>query len=171
MKKTKLKHRIENAVNAFFENDRENYVENRLTFAGNSALLKQETAVRFNEKGDVLVKILKRTFLFLPGAFYLFFGTLSVFAFDVIQIQPIAILPMFLIGGFMTIFGIGNIKNPKHLAIPLSICAVGTAAFAFFSMFDGIKSVFEYGIYFFPLSLIAAFLAKSLVDKTDKIKS
>ena len=59
MKKTQLKHRIENAVNAFFDNTRENYVENSLTLAGDSALLKQETTVRFNEKGDVLVKILK----------------------------------------------------------------------------------------------------------------
>jgi len=82
MKKTKLKHRIDNAVNAFFDNNREIYVENNLTFASDSALLKQETAARFNEKADVLVKILKRTFLFLPGAFYLFYGMLLVFTFD-----------------------------------------------------------------------------------------
>ena len=170
MKKTKLKHRIENAANAFFENDHENYVENNLTFAGDSALLKQETAERFNEKGDVLVKILKRTFLFLPGAFYLFFGMLSVFAFDFFW-NPLSVLTIFLIGSFMTIFGIGNLKNPKHLAIPLSICAVGIAAFAVFSLFGNLKSVFQYGIYFFPLALIAPFLAKSLVDKTDKAKS
>jgi peptidoglycan/LPS O-acetylase OafA/YrhL len=171
MTKTKLKHRIEKAVNAFFENDRENYVENSLTLAGDSALLKQETAARFNRKGDVLMKILKRTFLFFPGAFYLFFGTMSVFAFDVIQVRPLAILPIFLIGGFMTIFGIGDIKKPKHLAIPLSISAVGAAAYAIFSMFGGVKAVFDYGIYFFPLALIAAFLAKNLVDKTDEIEN
>ena len=171
MKKTKLKRRIENAVDAFFENERENFPENNLTVAADSRFLKQETAARFSEKGDVLVKILKRTFLFLPGAFYLFFGMIAVFAFDVFQLQPLAILPIFIIGGFMTIFGIGNIKTPKHLLIPVSISAVGIAAYAIFSMFGNIKSVFEYGIYFFPLALIAAVLAKSLADKTDEAKN
>ena len=167
MNKTKLKSRIETAVNAFFDNDRENYIENNLIFAGVSRLLKQETATRFNEKGDVLVKILKRTFLFLPGAFYLFYGMLMVFAFDFFW-NPLTVLTVFLIGGFMTIFGIGNLKNPKHLAIPLSVCAIGIAAYTIFSMFGGLKNVFENGIYFFPLALIAPFLAKILVDKTNK---
>ena len=171
MKKTKFKRRIENAANAFFENDRENYGENNLTFANDLRLLKQETAERFNEKGDVFVKILKRAFLFFPGAFYLFFGMMSVLAFDIARLQPFAVVPIFLIGGFMTIFGIGNLKNPKHLAIPLSISAVGIAAFLVFSMFGGLRSVFQYGIYFFPLALIAPFLAKSFVDKTDKAKN
>lgn len=170
MKKTKLKHRIENAVNAFFENDRENYVENKLTLAGDSRLLKQETAARFNEKGDVLVKTLKRTFIFFPGVLYLFFGALNILAFDFLW-NPLAVLAVFLIGSFMTIFGIGNLKNPKHLVIPLSISVVGVAAFTIFSMFGGLKSVFEYGIYFFPLALIAPLLAKSLIDKTDETEN
>jgi hypothetical protein len=68
MKKTKLKHRIENAVNAFFDDDRENYDENGLIFAADSHLQKQETTALANEKGDVLVKILKSAFIFLPGA-------------------------------------------------------------------------------------------------------
>ena len=168
MKKTKLKHRIDNAVNAFFDNNREIYVENNLTFASDSALLKQETAARFNEKADVLVKILKRTFLFLPGAFYLFYGMLLVFTFDFFW-NPLTVITVFLVGGFMTIFGIGNLKNPKHLVIPLSICAVGVAVFALFSVFGNAKFVFEYGTYFFPLALIAPFLVKNLVDKTDKV--
>ncbi len=170
MKKTKIKDRFENAVNAFFAED-ERLDQNSLMSAADSRLFKQETALRMSEKGDILVKILKRTFLFLPGAFYLFFGTLSVFAFDVIQIQPLAILPIFLIGGFMTIFGIGNIKNPKHLAIPLSISAIGIAAYAVFSILGGEKAVFHYGIYFFPLALIVPFLAKGLVDKTDETEN
>ena len=170
MKKTKFKRRIENAVNAFFENDRENYVENKLTLVGDSALLKQETAARHNEKGDVLVRILKRAFVFFPGVLYLFFGAFNILAFDLLW-NPQSVLVVFLIGSFMTIFGIGNLKNPKHLVIPLSICAVGIAAFLVFSMFGGLKSVFQYGIYFSPLALIAPFLAKSFVDKTDKSKN
>lgn len=170
MKKTKIKHRIGNAVNAFFDNDRKNYDENSLSFACHSGLLKQETIGRVNEKGDALVKILKRTFIFLPGVFYLFFGVLSIFSFDFLW-NPLTALAVFLIGSFMTIFGIGNLKNPKHLAIPLSISAVGIAVFSVFSMFGDIKYVFEYGIYFFPLALIAPLLAKSWVDKTDEAKN
>lgn len=171
MKKTKIKQRINNAVNAFFDNDDEHFGENSLSMASDSAMLKQETAERFNSKGNDLIKILKRTFIFFPGALYLFFGTLSVFSFEFFRNEPWTILMIFLIGSFMTIFGIGELKNPKHLAIPLSIVAVGIAAFALFSTIGNIKSVFDYGIYFFPIALIVSFLAKSLADKTDKVKN
>ena len=172
MKKTKIKQRVKNAVNAFFDNEREDFSGNSLVCASDSGLLlTEETTARLNVKGDVLVKILKRALIFLPGALYLFFGTLSVFSFEFFWNQPWAILAAFLIGSFMTIFGIGNIKNPKHLAIPLSIVTVGIAAFSLFSMFGNIKYVFEYGIYFFPIALIFPFLAKSLVDKTDEVKN
>lgn len=169
MKKTKLKHRIENAVNAFFD-DRENYDENGLIFVADSRLQKRETTARAKEKGDVLVKILKRAFIFLPGALYLFFGTLTIFSFDFLWNPALAVL-VFLIGSFMTIFGIGNLKNLKYLAIPLSICAISLAAYAIFSTFGGLKSVFEYGIYFFPLALISSFLVKSLIDKTGSVEN
>ena len=130
-------------------------------------MLKQQTATHLNEKGDLLVKILKRAFLFLPGVFYLFFGTFMIFSFEFFW-NPFTILAIFLIGSFLTIFGIGNLKNPKHFVIPLSIIAVGIVAYSFFSMFGSLKYVFEYGIYFFPIALIAPFLAKSLVDRTDE---
>ena len=169
MKKTKFKQRVKNAASAFFENERENSGEESLSFANDSALLKQETVERINEKGDVLVKILKRTFLFLPGAFYLFFGTLSALSFEFFW-SPQSILTVFLVGSFMTIFGLGSLKNPKHLLIPLSIVAVGIAAFEIFSAIGSLQCVFKYGIYFFPLALILPFLAKSLADKTEKVK-
>lgn len=164
MSKTKFKQRMNNAVNAFFESEPEDFSENGLSFARDSALLRPEPAAQINEKGDRLVKILKRAFLFLPGALYLFFGTLSVLSFEVLWNKPWAILAAFLIGSFLTIFGLGSLKSAKHLAIPISIVAVGIAAFSFFSMLGGIKYVFEYGIYFFPFALIVPFLAKSLVD-------
>lgn len=170
MKKTKLNQRIRNAVNAFFADDEENIGENSLTLANDSALLKQETAAKLNEKGDVLVKILKRVFLFFPGVLYLFFGTFSILAFDFLW-NPFTIIAVFLIGSFLTIFGIGNLRNPKHLAIPFSIVAVAILAFLFFSTMGGLKSVFEYGIYFFPVALVIPLLAKSLADKTSEVKN
>jgi hypothetical protein len=163
MKKTKIGQRINNAVNAFFDDEPETFGENGLTCAPDSALLRSETSAQFNEKGDRLVKMLKRAFLFLPGALYLFFGTLSILTFDFLW-NPLTVLVVFLIGGFLTVFGLGNLKNPKHLAIPLSIVAVGIMTFALFSAVGNLRYVFEYGIYFFPLALIAPFLAKKLVD-------
>ncbi len=163
MKKTKIEQRINNTVNAFFDDEPETFGENSLTFASDSALLKPETAAQFNEKGDRLIKILKRAFLFLPGALYLFFGTLSILSFDFLW-SSLTVLGVLLIGSFLTIFGLGNLKNPKHMAIPLSIVVVGITTFWLFSTLGGLKYVFEYGIYFFPLALIAPLLAKTLVD-------
>ncbi|HVE59580.1 MAG TPA: hypothetical protein VNB22_22410 [Pyrinomonadaceae bacterium] len=164
MKKTKLDQRINNAFNTFFDDDRENSGEDRLSFVHDSALLASEPAAQFNNKGDRVVKFLKRAFLFLPGAFYLFFGTLTAFSFEFFRANPLSLLAAFAIGSFMTIFGIGSLKNPKHLAIPVSIVAVAIAAFWIFFAIGNLKFVFWYGIYFFPLALIAALLAKNLTD-------
>lgn len=170
MKKTKIEQRLKNALNAFFADEQENIGENGLTLANDSAVLKQETTTKLNEKGDVLVKFLKRVFLFFPGTLYLFFGTFSILAFDFFW-NTFSVIMIFIIGSFLTIFGIGNLKNPKHLIIPISIIAVALMTFTFFSTIGGLKFVFEYGIYFFPLALIAPLLAKSLVDKTDEVKN
>lgn len=167
MKKTKIKQRIDNAVNAFFETEQEHSGEESLSFASNSALLKQkDEASHLDRKGDALVKILKQTFLFLPGAMYLFFFVLLIFTFDFLR-NPLTILGVLLIGSFLTIFGLGNLRNPKHLVIPLSILTVGAMTFGLFSALGYERLIFEYGIYFFPMALIAPFLAKNLVDKTD----
>lgn len=163
MKKTKIEQRINNAVNAFFDDEPKTFGENSLALAPDSAVLKPEPAAQFNEKGDRLIKILKRVFLFFPGVLYLFFGTLQILSFDFFR-SPLTVLVVFLIGSFLTIFGLGNLKNPKHLAIPLSIVVVAITTFGLFSMLGNPLYVFEYGIYLFPLALIAPVLAKSLVD-------
>ena len=164
MKKTIFEQRTDHVFQAFFDEDCENFNEKSLTYAHDPALTAQKSSGQFNEKGDRLVKILKHVFLFLPGVFYLFFGTLMAFEFEFFRANPFALLMAFAIGSFMTIFGIGSLKNPKHLVIPISIVIIGAATFYFFSMLGGPKYVFQYGIYFFPLALIAPFLLKSLFD-------
>ena len=154
---------MNNAVNAFFDNAPEVFGETSLTLAPDSAMLKTETAAQINEKGDRLIKILKRTFLFLPGALYLFFGMLTIFSFDFLW-NPASFAIIFLIGSFLTIFGLGSLKNPKHLMIPVSIVLVAITTFGLFSTIGGLKFVFEYGIYLFPLALIVPVLVKSLMD-------
>ena len=142
--------------------------EDGLILARDSAVLKASPSELIDEKGDALVTMLKKVFIFFPGVLYLFFITISIFTFDFVWNEPFSILLAFVIGGFMTIFGIGDLKNPKHLAIPLSIVSIGIAAFSLFSMLGSVGSIFKYGIYFFPLALIVPFLAKSFVDKTDE---
>jgi hypothetical protein len=164
MKKTKIKRRINNAVNAFFDDAPETLGETDLVLASDAALLKPETAAQINEKGDRLIKILKRTFLFLPGALYLFFGTLTIVSFDFLW-NPASALIIFSIGSFLTIFGLGSLKNPKHLMIPSSIVLVALTTFWLFSTIGGLKFVFEYGVYLFPLALIVPILVKSLSDE------
>lgn len=163
MKKTKFKQRINNAVSAFFAEAPETFGETSITLATDAALLKPETAAQINEKGDRLIKILKRAFLFLPGALYLFFGTLTIFSFDFLW-SPVSALIIFMIGSFLTIFGLGSLKNPKHLLIPVSIVLVAITTFWLFSTIGGLKFVFEYGIYLFPLALIVPVLVKNLIE-------
>ena len=167
MKKTTLRQRINNSVNAFWDDDWEKNGESGLSLAGDSGLLKSEAAAPLNNKADLVVKILKRTFIFLPGTLYLFFAAMFGFSFPFFWENPITILVVFLIGSFMTIFGIGDLKNPKHFVIPFSIAAVGFMAYLLFSSFGELKYLIDYGIYFFPLALIVPFLAKNWVDKTE----
>ena len=171
MKKTKLKRRIKNSIEAFFNNDQETNDENCLSSMNEFELLKQKMLAASGDKADLLIKLLKQTFIFLPGALYLFFAAMFGVSFQFFWEKPWLILVVFLIGSFMTIFGIGNLKNPKHLAIPLSIVAVGLMAFSLFSMFGKLKYLIEYGIYFFPLALIVPILARNFVDQPDSIKS
>ncbi|MBS1795954.1 MAG: hypothetical protein JSS81_19025 [Acidobacteria bacterium] len=164
MRGTTFEKRVARAVDAFFAEEDDG--ETSLTRAGETALLRTETAARIDAKGALLVKILKRGFLFFPGALYLFFFTFTVLAFDFLR-TPFAIIAM-LIGSFLTIFGLGSLKNPKHLVIPASIVSVAAVAFAIFASVGGLKFVFEYGVYFFPLALVAPVLARNLVDRTDR---
>lgn len=165
MNKTKFDRRLDDAANLFFDHEQGNFGDDRLSFA-RAAALEPAAAATPGEKGDALVKGLKRVFIFFPGALYLFFGTVSVLTFDFLW-NPFAVSTIFLIGALMTVFGLGSLKNPKHLAIPLAIVAVGGAAFAFFSAIGGLRYVFAYDVYFFPLALVAAFLVKSLGDEPE----
>ncbi|MGI8466831.1 MAG: hypothetical protein ACR2N3_00055 [Pyrinomonadaceae bacterium] len=173
MKKTKIEQRIENAVNAFFDDG--NLTENNsLVYSNDVSLLQSDTLKVFTEKADVFVKFLKQVFLFFPGTFVLF--NLSLF-FTTVTLNPATaqwaypnrLVFALLTSAFMTMFGLGNIKNIKHLIIPASV-----VLFAFISgviiscSSNSLKILDNYAIYLFPLALIIPFLAKSWVDKTDK---
>ncbi len=121
--------------------------------------------------GDNWLKIIKRLFLFLPGAFLLFMSSTFLFeAFFSMNwdfVQVLSAMPWMLLWGSMVLFGIGDLKNPKHLAIPFSIVGISLIVFLISSLLgDSSKLWFlsYYSIYLFPLALIVPFLAKGWVD-------
>lgn len=178
MKKIKIKRRIENAADAFFADA--NFDENNaISFADGADVLRNKTASGFYEKAEVFTKILKQVFLFFPGTLLLFvlsLGTaISILAPPANMNLRIRLGEFFLLlaaGVFMTWFGIGDLRKPKHFVIPLSIAATGAlvgavSAILMASSGEFRKIVFSgaFPLYLLPLALIVPFLAKGLVDR------
>lgn len=145
-----------------------------LTYRSNTDLSKtKETSAESN--GDNWLKIIKGLFLFLPGAFLLFMSSTflfeAFFSMNLDFVQVLSAMPWMLLWGFMVLFGIGDVKNPKHLAIPFSIVAISLAVFLIsYLLGDSSKSWFlsYYSIYLFPLVLIAPLLVKNMISETEK---
>ena len=187
MRKTKVEGKFERTFDSFF--DKENHDENQaLSFAGGTELLTIEADDGFSGKDKLFLNVLKQIFLFLPGTFILYFvGFIGAIIFaDIFIIQrPLATLPpsalfqiillgsLGLLGTFMTWFGLGDIKNRKHLAIPASILLTGAILGVILKALGNVpglavKLVEEfnhYFIYLLPLVLIISVLTKSWVDK------
>jgi hypothetical protein len=77
-----------------------------------------------------------------------------------------------ILGILMTWFGLGDIKNRKHFAIPASLMVAGTitgaivkATASLSDLADKMLDDFIYLIYLLPLALIIPILAKSIVDR------
>jgi hypothetical protein len=156
MKKIILKEQIQSDLDSLWANEQETE-ENSLSRTTESRWLTSETGGTLGKKADLGVNIL-----------YLFFAAMFGFSYQFFWENPLTILIVFAIGSFLTIFGIGDLKNPKHLVIPVSIVSIGLLAYSLFSMFGALKYLFDYGIYFFPLALVVPFLARSFVERTDR---
>lgn len=182
MKKTKLERRVNNAVEAFFRTEEDNSDGGRLSFVGESSLLREqarEQAVAdFDKKGDALLKILRQIFLFLPGALFLYFISMFfLYACFVTKLDMFGFGPGLIglvVSSFMTVLGIGSIKNLKYLTIPASICACSLLVFMLSLLLPSegtrVKFLFEYSVYLFPVVLITAFSVKRWVEKTGSEK-
>ncbi len=163
MSNIKLDDRIENAMNAFFETETDRG-EFALAYGGNeTAIAADDTA--FSEKADKWTGWLRGLFLFLPGAFVLFYMTLTIiFFYPGLSFQG---LFMFFSGIFLTYAGSGTLKNMKNLAVPGSIIAVAAAVAIVSSLFPAKAQpdlYFWYSIYLFPNALIAAKLIQAWVS-------
>jgi len=164
MKKLKIKQRAENSINAFFDESLLN--ENSIMTFNEAYVVDKETNLPDASKINIL-KMLKQPFLFLPSAFYLFFGTLAFFMFGSVTTSRLVILTG-LIGSFvMMVFGLGDVKKPEHFLMPLSVVALGALTFLVFSA-SGIPTHVwsqKYAAYIFPLALITPFLVKGWIDR------
>ena len=167
MKKTKIKQRIENARNAFL--DDEILTKNdSISFVRDYDVLRKEISGVAVEKSDASCKILKQTLLFFPGTFLLWSSTLAL-SFNYFVWQPQNFLKIFFLigGGLLMIGGIGDLKNPKHLAIPFSGIAICALPFIISLFTTGQSFLMGEAVYFFPLVLVVPFLAKGLVDRNS----
>lgn len=187
MKNAKTDAKSEKSVDLFLEN--ENSVENQpLSRINDSDILQNRETENFTKKFRPFFNLLKQVFFFLPGTLFLyligFVGTIvlidSFSAREPMEIFGIASAPLqfiifgiiVLFGTFMTWFGLGDIKNRKHIAIPTSILLTGGILAAIFKILSGVlgfTGLFEflnyYFIYLFPLVLIVPILVKGWIDQ------
>ncbi|CAN5587362.1 hypothetical protein BH20ACI4_BH20ACI4_18040 [soil metagenome] len=191
MRKVKLDAKSEKSSDAFFES--ENTEENAaLSFADSAKILELEKENSSAGEHKSFINRLKQVFLFLPGTFLLFFmsfGAAIIFMEIVVYGRAFETLPddfplqfaliglIALLGTFMTWFGLGDIKNRKHFAIPASLMVTGALIGAFVKataslsdLADRMLDDFSYLIYLLPLALIVPILAKGIVDrKTEEV--
>lgn len=186
MRKVKLDIKSENSAAATF--DRKNPDEKEaLIFAGSAKMSEIKKDEGFADEHKPLVSILKQLFLFLPGTFLLFFMSFgsAIIAMEIVLFRrPLETLPddfpvqfaliasIIVLGTLMTWFGLGDIKNRKHFAIPASVMISGAiigvvvkAAASLSDLADRLLDNFSYLIYLLPLALIIPILAKDIVDR------
>lgn len=182
MKKVATETRLETSYASFFEPESSADNQN-LDFINKHEILNNESI-----KPNPLLKLLKQIFFFLPGAFLLYLisfigtiiliysfsaqGSIEIFGIRSVPLQMIIFLIIASLGAFMTWFGLGDIKNKKHLGIPTSIIITsGIIALVsiFFGDVLGFAGLFDvmnyYFIYLFPLILVVPILVKGWVDR------
>ena len=181
MKKIKFKQRVENARNAFFD-DESSDANDFLSFGTEDADLQSEKITDYAPKNISLETVLKQVFLFFPGTFVLYVLSMGFTAAFIIKLtKPLGMNPragfvwmalLFLAAALMTWLGLGDVRKPRHVVIPASIIGVGMCFGAIAGVLMSVSNQFyrfflndAYAMYIFPLALIAPFLAKGWIDK------
>lgn len=143
MKKTKIKERFENAVEAFFcETNLNKIDDSKFECATANADFKEKES--FFSKHKTFFNIARHLLLFAPGAFGLFFMSVAFTGFCILR-PPIGEehhlflgLVLLSFSALLTFVGLGNCRNPKHLIIPASIVSP--------SMILGVICSFTHGV-------------------------
>lgn len=172
MKKV-LESQIANQKTPFFDHWR-HFEKGEVSRVNQNSLLGNEDKLASDEKKAILVTVLKTIFIFLPGAFFLYFDSiflLYTFFIDKTSLFDLGFGFVWLTGSaLMTVFGIGNIRKAKHFLIPASILAISFTVFMISNILpDSIqtKVLFEYSAYLFPLVLTIPYLTKVLIGKEE----
>ena len=168
MSKTKLDDRLENALNAFFENEPEpNRFE--LAYSGQPAAL-VSTEPTFTEKADKWSGIARELLMFGPGTLALYYVTLATAFFFPMIGMSFQGLFLLLSAGFLTYAGSGSLKNIRNLFVPVSVAVIALAVVSLSLLFFGRQDAgvyFWYSIYLFPLVLIMAKIVQGWVAEND----
>ena len=181
MKKVKFKERIENARNAFFD-DEDFDTNDFLSHRNQDKFLQSAESEKIAPKISSLETVLKQALLFFPGTFILYILSAGfTIMFINTFVNPSGITPrfefiwlslVFLAATLMTWIGLGDVRKQTHLVIPASIAGVGiffgafaTILITFSNEFEMHKLIDNLAFYLFPLALIAPFLAKGWVDR------
>jgi hypothetical protein len=171
-----IKNPKEDAYQAFFDNAKidEN---NSLEYVSPEDFSTTDEKSFFSENTYQVFNVLRQLFIFLPSAFLLFFASISLTARlifpmpeNVLKVSFIQLILM-LILALMTILGLGDLRNPKHLSIPLSIISVGVIlgiiGTIFFDWYEFGYFIRNYVPYFLPLAFIAPILARNWADSWE----
>lgn len=164
MANVRLEERFEKAVNAFFEAEHE---ERYLAHISRDTDLQKDEKT-FTEKADLWITALRQILLFVPGAFLLYYATISVIFF--LPEFGVTLTGLFLLfsGAFLTYASAGTLKNTKNLIVPASIAGVAVMLAIAASFFpDPLQPdlYFWYSIYLFPVALIVSKLLQAWLQK------
>jgi hypothetical protein len=140
----------------FFEN--ENFSEqNALAVFENQEIAQVSPGENLAQTADKYFTFFKRIFAFLPGVLFLHLSMPAVFLFG------INIWALFWIGSgiFMVWAGLGDLRDKKHILLPLSVMLVGLIfALPFYFL---PPTFFSYYVYFYIGSLPLLFIAPILI--------
>ena len=186
MRKAKLDSKDERPADTFVDGKHSDH-NAALSPVNGAKILELEKGNRSTGERKSFLNLSKQVLLFLPGTFLLFFmsyGAAIIFMEIVVYRRAFETLPddfpfqfvliglIIFLGTLMTWFGLGDIKNRKHIAIPASLMVTGAmigavvkATASVFDLADRMLDDFSYLIYLLPLALIVPILAKSIVDR------
>lgn len=176
MKEAKLKERLENAFEAFFDDTKANEKNSLECVTHETALVAGENAL-FSENTHQIFNILRQLLLFLPASFLLFTASVAMTARVILVegegVAKVSFLSLILLSvlSLLNILGLGDLRNSKHFLIPLSIISLGVFLGAigtiFFDWFSFGTFLHSYVPYFFPLAFIVPILVKNWLDKSE----
>lgn len=164
MNKTKLEERFKKAINAFFEN--ETFTEqNALAAIEHQEIAQISPAENLAQKADKYFTFFKRIFAFFPGVLFLHLSMPGIFLFGINRWEFFWIYA----GIFLVWAGLGDLKNKKHIWLPISVMLTGLVfALPFYFL---PPSYFSYYIYLYigilPLLFVAPILVKGWLGKSE----